>query len=50
MSSLLDENQGDKEEILDSALRPKNWDDYVGQEKIKENIKIIITTSIISYI
>ena len=45
MSSLLDENQGDKEEILDSALRPKNWDDYVGQEKIKENIKIIITAA-----
>jgi Holliday junction DNA helicase RuvB len=33
------------EEILDSALRPKNWDDYVGQEKIKENLRIIITAA-----
>lgn len=45
MSSLLDQNSEEKEEILDSALRPKNWDDYVGQEKIKENIKIIIAAA-----
>ncbi|MSU54753.1 MAG: Holliday junction branch migration DNA helicase RuvB [Candidatus Staskawiczbacteria bacterium] len=31
-----------EDEILDSSLRPKNWADYVGQEKIKENIKVII--------
>ena len=30
------------DETLDSSLRPKNWSDYVGQEKIKENIKVII--------
>ncbi len=34
-----------EEESLDFALRPKNWSDYVGQEKIKENIKIIITAA-----
>ncbi len=45
MSSLLDQNSEEREEILDSALRPKNWDDYVGQEKIKENIKIIIAAA-----
>lgn len=39
-------NKKDKEdEILDSALRPKTWDEYVGQEKIKQNIKIIITAA-----
>ena len=27
---------------LDLTLRPKKWDDYVGQEKIKKNIQIII--------
>lgn len=27
---------------IDSALRPLSWDDYVGQEKIKENLKIIL--------
>lgn len=31
--------------VLDSSLRPKNWQDYVGQEKIKDNIKIIITAA-----
>lgn len=42
MSSILDKNP---EELPDSALRPKSWDDYVGQEKIKENIKIIIAAA-----
>lgn len=27
---------------LDRALRPANWNEYVGQEKIKQNIRIII--------
>ena len=34
-----------EDEILDSALRPKFWHDYVGQEKIKENIRIILTAA-----
>lgn len=33
-------NQGDKK--WDSALRPKDWNEYIGQEKIKKNLKIII--------
>ena len=31
-----------KEDFLDLTLRPKKWSDYVGQEKTKENLKIII--------
>jgi len=27
---------------LDSALRPDRWDDYIGQESIKENLRILI--------
>jgi Holliday junction DNA helicase RuvB len=27
---------------IDSVLRPANWGDYVGQEKVKENLKIIL--------
>ena len=27
---------------IDSALRPVSWSDYVGQEKIKKNLKIIL--------
>ncbi|MDD2732035.1 MAG: Holliday junction branch migration DNA helicase RuvB [Candidatus Pacebacteria bacterium] len=32
----------EEEKNLDLALRPKNWDSYIGQDKIKRNIKIII--------
>ncbi|MCD6270297.1 Holliday junction branch migration DNA helicase RuvB, partial [bacterium] len=50
MSSLFAEpkktNNNKKEELekdsLDLALRPKKWDEYVGQKKIKDNLKIII--------
>lgn len=31
-----------EDEILDLTLRPKRWDDFIGQEKIKKNLKIII--------
>lgn len=31
-----------EDERLDLTLRPKNWQDFVGQEKIKKNLKIII--------
>lgn len=34
--------QQKKEDVLDITLRPKNWEDYVGQEKVKQNVKIII--------
>ncbi len=27
---------------VDSALRPKAWDEYVGQDKIKQNLRIIL--------
>jgi Holliday junction DNA helicase RuvB len=27
---------------VDQALRPSSWDEYVGQEKIKDNLKVII--------
>jgi Holliday junction DNA helicase RuvB len=31
-----------EEEILDITLRPRKWDEYVGQESIKRNLKIIL--------
>lgn len=31
-----------EDDFLDSALRPKSWQEYIGQEKIKKNLKIII--------
>ncbi len=35
-------SQKNDEENLDSALRPNNWEEYIGQEKIKENVKIMV--------
>lgn len=31
--------------LLDSALRPKAWKDFVGQEKIKKNLQIILESA-----
>ncbi len=45
MSSVLDKKQNNEDKALDSTLRPKKWSDYVGQDKIKQNIKIIITAA-----
>ena len=45
MSSVLPEKNNTSNEVLDSTLRPSSWHDYVGQDKIKENIKIIITAA-----
>lgn len=30
---------------LDQTLRPKTWEDYVGQEKTKENLRILLTAA-----
>lgn len=45
MSSILDKKTKKEDEVLDSALRPKKWSDYVGQDKLKKNIQIIITAA-----
>ncbi len=34
--------QDEKEEISEVSLRPKNLDEYIGQTKVKENMKIYI--------
>lgn len=33
---------GEMDETVDTILRPSKWDEYIGQEKIKKNLKIII--------
>lgn len=30
---------------LDQALRPKTWDEYVGQGSVKENLRVLITAA-----
>jgi Holliday junction DNA helicase RuvB len=31
-----------EDQVLDLTLRPKNWDEFVGQDKVKKNLKIIL--------
>jgi Holliday junction DNA helicase RuvB len=40
MPKMLEKNPEDAS--IDPALRPSSWDEYVGQEKIKQNLRIII--------
>jgi len=30
------------DDFIDSTLRPQKWQEYVGQEKIKKNVRVII--------
>jgi Holliday junction DNA helicase RuvB len=43
MSSTPDTNKNDG--FLDSTLRPSRWDDYIGQEHIKENVRILLSAA-----
>ena len=36
------ELEGSREEKIESSLRPKTLDEYIGQDKVKENMKIYI--------
>jgi len=30
------------EEVIENTLRPKKWSDYIGQERVKKNVKVMI--------
>jgi len=34
-----------EDRFLDSTLRPETWDDYIGQDSIKNNLKILISAA-----
>jgi len=36
---------GGEDKILDQTLRPQKWDEYIGQELIKKNLKILIAAA-----
>ncbi len=40
-SSITKEHSGN----LDQTLRPQTWEEYIGQEKIKENLRILLTAA-----
>ncbi len=31
-----------EDQTIDSVLRPENWDDYIGQDKVKKNLRLMI--------
>ena len=39
-----DQSQND-DRAIDLTLRPERWDDYVGQEKIKDSLKVILAAA-----
>lgn len=44
----MEKSQGfsrDGAQNLDQTLRPQSWDEYVGQEKTKENLRILLTAA-----
>lgn len=50
MSSEFDKQKPQEEveenlEFLDKTLRPSEWDDYIGQENIKNNLKILLSAA-----
>lgn len=40
-----DKKQGMEEKVLDQALRPSVWDEYIGQEPIKKNLHILLSAA-----
>lgn len=44
MSSMNNQNNNENKEevVLDQALRPQTWEDYIGQKHIKDNVKILL--------
>lgn len=39
------ENQNGNERVLDQALRPSSWDEYIGQETIKKNLHVLLSAA-----
>ena len=40
--NILDPNLLDEEELTEISLRPQRFDEYIGQTKVKENMKVYI--------
>jgi Holliday junction DNA helicase RuvB len=37
-----EQNEKTEESVLDQTLRPNNWNEYIGQKHIKDNVKILL--------
>jgi Holliday junction DNA helicase RuvB len=38
-------NSKSEDPIIDAALRPRTWDEFVGQKKVKENLEVLIAAA-----
>jgi len=45
MERLISSKSSEEDHTLDTSLRPKKLTDYVGQEKVKQNLRILITAA-----
>ncbi len=45
MERIVDIEKFDNEYIAEVSLRPSSWDEYIGQEQIKKNLKVFIEAS-----
>jgi len=45
MERIVDIEKFDNEYIEEVSLRPSSWDEYIGQEQIKKNLKVFIAAS-----
>ena len=45
MSSTKSEGNKSEEKVLDQALRPILWEEYIGQEPIKKNLRILLSAA-----
>ena len=45
MERMVEIERFDDEINYEATLRPSSWDEYIGQEKIKKNLKVFIEAS-----
>ncbi len=46
MERIVEIERFENEKTYEKSLRPGNWDEYIGQEKIKKNLKVFIEASL----
>jgi hypothetical protein len=45
LETVFQSSKNGRDQVLDSALRPQTFDEYVGQEVIKQNLHVLLTAA-----
>src|SRR3954462_2495915 len=45
MSSLVESGAGDDERLVEAALRPRRLDEFVGQERVREQLQLVLESA-----